>query len=306
MSIIKATGLAYVAFTAPDLDQAASFLADFGFRSSARHGGALFSTGYGAAPFLHQVTQGEPGFAALGITAGSMDDLNTLSAATGVAVAPLDAPGGGWCVHLTDPDGFALHVVSGQEQVAGADAFHGQTWNRKGDRGRVSVLKRLADGPAHVHRLGHCVLGVRDFRRSEAWYKAHFGLLTSDEIEVAPGQAMGAFLRCDLGELPTDHHSVFLAQAANAPAYRHAAFEVYDLDDLMAGHDYLLRKSHKNLWGVGRHVLGSQVFDYWTDPWGHQMELWTDGDLLTRSDGSRVAPVAELRKVQWGATMPAS
>ena len=34
--------------------------------------------------------------------------------------------------------------------------------------------------------------------------------------------------------------------------------------------------------GVGRHVLGAQVFDYWRDPWGHVLEHFTDGDLLTR------------------------
>ena len=51
-----------------------------------------------------------------------------------------------------------------------------------------------------MKRLGHCVLNVKNFRESEAWYKSRFGLITSDEINPgSPEQALGAFLRCDRG-----------------------------------------------------------------------------------------------------------
>jgi len=43
---------------------------------------------------------------------------------------------------------------------------------------------------------------------------------------------------------------------------------VADLDDLMAGHDRLKIGGRHAGMGVGRHLLGSQVFDYWRDPWG--------------------------------------
>ena len=48
---------------------------------------------------------------------------------------------------------------------------------------------RIVHGPevntsqaSHVMRLGHVVLGTKDFREAEAWWKQHFGLITSDEI----------------------------------------------------------------------------------------------------------------------------
>jgi len=32
----------------------------------------------------------------------------------------------------------------------------------------------------------------------------------------------------------------------------------------MMGHEYMRSQgSYKHIWGIGRHVLGSQVFDYW-------------------------------------------
>ena len=139
---------------------------------------------------------------------------------------------------------------------------------------------------------------------SEAWYKSRFGLITSDEIEVAPGVAIGAFLRCDRGDIPTDHHTLFLLQSPDAPKFMHAAFEVANLDDLMLGHAHLKAARRKAAWGVGRHILGSQVFDYWLDPWGHELEHWTDGDLFTAADGSNKATLQDLLGVQWGAEHP--
>jgi hypothetical protein len=53
-------------------------------------------------------------------------------------------------------------------------------------------------------------------------------------------------------------------------------------------------------WGVGRHIMGSQVFDYWKDPWGHELEHWTDGDLLTAADPPQKMPMSALLAVQWG------
>jgi len=178
-------------------------------------------------------------------------------------------------------------------------------WNSVEARMRLRAPKRLRAGPSTVERLGHIVLAVSDFRRSEAWYKSRFGFLTSDEIEVAPGTSLGAFLRCNRGETPTDHHTLFLMQSPAGPGFNHAAFEVRNLDDLMAGREHLLAQAHTPAWGVGRHVLGSQVFDYWRDPWGHKLEHWTDGDLFTEADGSRKATLAELAAVQWGAARPA-
>jgi hypothetical protein len=139
---------------------------------------------------------------------------------------------------------------------------------------------------------------------SEDWYKARFGFITSDEIEMAPGMALGAFMRCDRGDTPTDHHTLFLLQSPNGPGFNHAAFEVAGFDDLMRGHTHLKRSKRQAAWGVGRHILGSQIFDYWKDPWGHEVEHWTDGDVFTAADGSNKATLQDLLSVQWGPLHP--
>jgi catechol-2,3-dioxygenase len=171
---------------------------------------------------------------------------------------------------------------------------------------RLNARKRLTKGPSHVKRLGHCVLNVKNFRESEAWYKSRFGLITSDEINLgSPEQALGAFLRCDRGPIPSDHHTMFLLGNRQA-GFNHAAFEVGDFDDLMCGHDWLKEKGRQHEWGVGRHLLGSQIFDYWRDPWGHTLEHWTDGDLLDAGWGSRTSSFEEVIATQWGPMPPST
>jgi hypothetical protein len=40
----------------------------------------------------------------------------------------------------------------------------------------------------------------------------------------------------------------------------HASFEIHDFDDQVLGHEWLQTKGWRNFWGIGRHVVGSQVF----------------------------------------------
>ncbi len=51
----------------------------------------------------------------------------------------------------------------------------------------------------------------------------------------------------------------------------------------MIGHEHLQEKGYEHFWGIGRHSLGSQVFDYWGDPWGRVHEHWADTDVLNAS-----------------------
>lgn len=303
MSTIKIEDIGFVRFQAPDLAQMRSFLEDFGL-SVAQDGERLFARGAGPSPFLHVTELGEPGFTGLGLRAASLADLETLAKAEGVRVAPLDAPGGGHVVTLSDPDGRRVEVVAGQAAADPAPLPAREPWNTQANRDRLRQTKRVAGGPAHVVRLGHCVLNVADFRVSERWYKERFGFITSDEIALTPEFSLGAFMRCDRGATPTDHHTLFLVQSPKGPGFNHAAFEVADFDDLMAGHQKLKDAGRHAEWGVGRHILGSQVFDYWRDPWGHTLEHWTDGDLFTADDGSNVASITDLMGVQWGPSAP--
>ena len=304
MSIIKIEDIAHVRFRAPELDAMETFLTEFGLARAHRDDSRLFMRGSGTSPFLHVTEKGEAGFAGLGLRAESVADLHMLGKTLDTPIEPLDAPGGGQVVRLTDPDGFAVEVVAGQQLSAALSSPTREALNDARRHDRLNQVKRIASGPAHVLRLGHCVLNVSNFRASETWYKERFGFITSDELFAGPKEnVLGAFMRCDRGTRPTDHHTLFLAGFGEAK-FNHAAFEVADMDDLMAGNGWLKAKERHHEWGVGRHVLGSQIFDYWRDPWGHTVEHWTDGDLLDAAWGSHSTPINELVGLQWGPPMP--
>ncbi|MFY7746246.1 MAG: VOC family protein [Erythrobacter sp.] len=302
MAIIKVEDIAHVRFAAPDLALMRGFLEDFGL-TCFEEGGRLYGKSSDGRPFVHVTEPGEAKFLAVGLRAGSVADLDTLALREGVPVEPLNEPGGGMVVRLTDPDGYMVEVVAGQTRAAPAPV-HAPKFNSAADKPRQREPIRLEPAPAHVRRIGHAVLKVSDFRASEKWWKDRFGLLTSDEIEAAPDVALGAFMRCDRGDMPSDHHTIFLAQLPGALGLLHAAFEVESLDDLMLGHEYLKARSREAAWGVGRHIMGSQIFDYWKDPFGNELEHWTDGDLFTAADPPAIQSMQALLAVQWGAPHP--
>lgn len=304
MSITKAFDVSHVRFSAPELNKMKAFLLDFGMAEVSQTNEKLVMRGHGPAPFCHVTEKGEPSFKGFGIWLNSIEELEALASHEKVQIQDYPEPGGGKFISIVDPDGFVLEVVAGQSKVAPLSTDKHKLWNQAGEYPRQNAPRRVKQGPAHVLRLGHVVIGVSDFRTSEAWYKERFGFVTSDEIEMAPGQGVGAFMRCDRGDLPCDHHTVFIMQRPIPAGFMHAAFEVADVDDLLVGHDHLQSKDYKAHWGVGRHILGSQVFDYWLDPWGHEVEHWTDGDQLVAADGSNISTFQELVDVQWGMKMP--
>ena len=305
MPIIKVEDIAHVRFAAPDLTLMRSFLDDFGLNCFEANG-KLYAKGGDGRPFVHVTQPGEAKFLALGLRAQSLADLERLAAHESVSVDNLEEPGGGKIVRLTDPDGFGVEVIAGQSRADATTALADPLRNTAAARPRLRSPIRLHPGPAHVRRIGHAVLRVRDFRTSEKWYKDRFGFLTSDEIEAAKDVPLGAFMRCDRGDKPADHHTLFLAQLPGNPGLMHAAFEVANLDDLMLGHQHLKSKGREAAWGVGRHILGSQVFDYWKDPFGNELEHWIDGDLLTAAEPPQNVLVSELRSVQWGSPHPST
>jgi len=303
MSVIRAQDIAHVRYAAPDLGAMRGFLEDFGL-SCFEAGGRLYGKASDGRPFVHVSEPGEARFLALGLRAESLSDLDKLAKHEGVAVEDLGEPGGGRIVRLTDPDGYNVEVIAGQTNDNAEPPPTDPDRNTAAAKPRFRSTVRLDAAPSHVRRIGHAVLKVRDFRTSEAWYKERFGFLTSDEVEAAQDVPLGAFMRCDRGDQPADHHTLFLAQLPGELGILHAAFEVAHLDDLMLGHDHLKAKGRKAAWGVGRHIMGSQVFDYWKDPFGNELEHWTDGDLFTAADPSQKMPMSALLAVQWGAPNP--
>lgn len=302
-SIIKARDVLFPRFQAPDLDEMEAFLLAFGMVRSARTEDALYMRGTGVQHHVHVTHLGVPAFLGFAVLA-TRADLEVLSVATGVPIVPSAEPGGGDVVHLEDPDGRQVDVIAGMATVEPiAQPSHAPV-NTAADRVRVDVLQRVPVGPSHVRRFGHLAIKTTSLAATAAWYQQTLGLLVSDDVYVSsPEEPLGRFLRCDRGDDPADHHSLLVLETGEA-RLGHCAWEVADFDDLMAGRDALTAHGARHYWGVGRHILGGQVFDYWKDPLGFTVEHWTDSDLLTASvPPSSHSVFAGVN--QWGPNPPA-
>lgn len=305
--MIKVRDIAFGRLRSPDLDLAEEFLADFGMIRAERTADRLYMRGTDPEPFIHVTHLGEPGFVGLAFDARSEEDLRTIAGAEGASgIENLDEPGGGKRVRLTDPHGYQVEVVWGRERVAPVEVARFPV-NTGSDRNvRAGALTRIDAGPSHVKRLGHAVVMTTDLRGGTDWYRDRLGLVPSDEVYVEGDEekVVATFNRVDAGAEYVDHHT-FLCVAGDKIGLNHLAFEVQDIDDVFMGHAHLRgRGRYEHMWGTGRHVLGSQVFDYWLDPWGRVHEHWTDSDRLNDRNAPNLVPAEVGFQSQWGEAVP--
>ncbi|WP_426399168.1 VOC family protein [Ralstonia sp. R-29] len=301
----KALSLAYLMFDRPDLEQAERFLNDFGLVTVQRDEATLLLRGTGAAPFCYVVRKApKAAFAGFGLQVAGRAALDALAKLPGAStVEPSAWPGGGYRVRLVDPSGFRVDAIAGQAPTAELPHRAPLPLNSADAPLRINETQRPPVGAPEVIRLGHVVLELADFQATCAWYTQHFGFIPSDVQVLPDGSPAVAFMRLDLGDTPADHHTLALAQGF-VSKYSHSAFELIDADAVGMGHRMLREQGWKHAWGLGRHILGSQIFDYWQDPWGDKHEHYCDGDLFTADQPTGIHPVSREAMSQWGQSMP--
>jgi catechol 2,3-dioxygenase-like lactoylglutathione lyase family enzyme len=277
----RVTGISYVRYQAPDLDVMERFLIDFGLSRTCRTASALYMRGTGNGHHIHVTELGhEARGLGLGLRVDSLADLEEIATEAGVVVEESDEPGGGMRVILSDPNGFRVDVVHGQQSLAALPVRSPLTLNNSVEARRVGVLQRPVRGPSHVARMEHAVLAGPSFDAACSFYQDLLGMNVSDRIYAGEEDAtIVVFLHCGLGANYTDHHTVALMKSPQE-TIDHSAFVTLDWDDLTLGHYHLKSAGYAHEWGVGRHILGSEVFDYWRDPFGNKVEHCVDGDLV--------------------------
>ena len=302
--VVKASELTFVHFERPDLDKAERYLRDFGLIVAARNDNSLFLRGTGSLPFFYRVTRGpRPRFLGLGLAVPAAGDLEKLAKAFGRRVEPSDAPGGGSIVRLLDPEGVAVDVMHGFKRSEPLPLRPTILHNSPSNVIRVNDTQRPALEPPQVTKLGHLVLETTNFDVSVRWYMDTLGFIPSDVMCLPDGSPVGSFMRLDRGAEPTDHHTLFVAMGLESKV-DHVAFEVLDLDAVEMGQLILMANRYRHAWGVGRHLLGSQIFDYWRDPWGQKHEHYADGDLFDSAQAPGYHLMDRQGLYQWGPDLP--
>ena len=306
MAVIKVKDLAYGRLRAPDLDVMEEFLTHFGLIRAARTPSALYMRGTGPRHHLHITEKGDAKFVGFGYYAASEEDLHRLAKTPGAsAVEKMDEPGGGQRVRLREPNGYQVEVVHGIEEQAPI-AVDETPMNTGADPlRRAGTLMRLRKSPSPIKRIGHGVMGTPKVKETVQWFRDTLGFICSDDIYVGDkDHIIGSFNRVDCGDEYVDHHTLFCVMNERA-GLNHMSFEVPDVDAVFKDHEYIARLGkYEHMWGVGRHLLGSQVYDYWCDPWGRVHERWADTDRLNARTPGNLLSAEEGLVSQWGEDPP--
>jgi catechol 2,3-dioxygenase-like lactoylglutathione lyase family enzyme len=301
--VIKVVDLAWLEFEKPDLGATELFAAAFGLGTASRTRDELQLRGTEAGPACVVVRRGRRSrYAGLAFRAADASDVVRLADATGAKVDRLPERIGGLTVDLTDPSGVPVRVVAGTHELAAVPAQPTQEFNFGTDVNRANAPQRPPREPAKVQRLGHVVMQTPKYAETLDWYLEHFGLIVSDfkyydgQRELGPTMS---FIRCDRGETPADHHTLAMALGPSNK-YVHSAYQVSDFDAMGAGARYLAELGYHRSWGIGRHIQGSQIFDYWRDPDGFMVEHFSDGDVFDCTLEPGWAPFTATGLSQWG------
>lgn len=301
--VIKVADIAWLEFEKPDLRRAEAFARAFGFATSLRTDEELHLRGSDStAPCVIVHRGNRSRFLGVAFAAADEADLVRLSAETGARTRPLPTTIGGMAVDLVDPSSVPVHVVAGMHSL---DAFPSQPphrYNMGHEVHRINATQRPRREPTTVQRLGHLVMQSTKYLETLNWYLDTLGMIVSDFLYFPGQRGRGptmSFIRCDRGATPADHHTLALALGPQN-RYVHSAYQVCDLDALAAGGEYLTEQGYFRSWGIGRHIQGSQLFDYWRDPDGFMVEHFTDGDLFDSTLQPGWAPFTASSLAQWG------
>ena len=305
--LAKASELAFLMFDKPDLVRAERFWQDFGLITVSRTPDRLVMRAAGSAPAVLVAQRARRSrYVGAAFVVPEHVPLPELARQMGARPVPSEAiPGGGRAVSLQDPDGHIVWLIQGWGRLDPLPVrapLTGQI-NTLTQVMRVNATVRAPIEPAKVGRLGHVVLQTTDFQTMADWYMRVLGLIPTDVQYLPDGAPLLTFFRLDLGSTPADHHTLVIAGGLE-PRYEHSAWEVEDLDALGQGQQVLRANGHRHMWGIGRHVLGSQLFDYWHDPDGLEFEHYTDGDVFTADHETRYVPFSTASIWAWGDDVP--
>jgi hypothetical protein len=305
--LARVQDLAFLIFEKPDLEQTEAFCSDFGMLRIERTEHELAMRGAGTLPAIYIARQANRArYVGAAFTVQKLSELDVLRTQAGAVDSSLSGRWGCQAVMLHDPAGHEVHVLYGCQQL---DRLHirpnvlSAGVNTPEQTQRVNKALRPALLPSQVVRCAHVVLQVENFASNAQWYMKTLGLIPSDVQVLQDGSPNLAFMRIDRGSEPVDHHAVVIAGGVENK-YMHSAYEVNDLDAIGQGHQFLRSKKWRHSWGMGRHYIGSQLFDYWLDNDGFEMEHMADSDRYDSSAEPSYSMFDRKSLWMWGQDLP--
>lgn len=248
----RVTGLRGLELAVYDINESAAFYKNaWALEEVAREGDTLYMRAAGKEHHiltLHE--RPRAGLVAVNFAAPDRETIDALHAKAKamhceVVSAPAELPkiaGSGYGFEVKTPEGHLLRISNG--------VLHHD--RAIGDESRPTVLNHVVLNSVEQDKQMRFFFDVLGFKFSDC-------------------NGFMNFIRCS-----ANHHSIAFAQS-HGPSLNHAAFEMKDVNSLMAGVGRMKLADQEVGWGIGKHAgPGRNIFAYFVDPNGFTIEYTTE------------------------------
>lgn len=285
-SNVAVLGVQTITLDVPDLSVAPHFFDALGVqtRSGAGHTEGVVQAGANPFLVLHEGPKRRLKRLGFNCPAAAFAGLLARATAAGVTIKERQMDR----MVLVGPDGIEAEIQS-CGLTRGPGGVHDIILPRAPTKAQAGLPK--------AKRFSHVAIFVTDMDAALAFYCDVLGLKISD-------QAAGilAFLHSPLG---SEHHVLALAKGS-APGLHHYSLEMGTIDAIGLRSAHMKAQGFTRGWGIGRHVLGSNFFHYFRDPWESMVELTTGLDYIAPGESWQAAEHgAEDALYLWGPEPPA-
>ena len=285
----------HFALAVPDLFEEAKFLKTFGLDVQEEYYGLSVRT-KGDEHLWAKIIQGEKkrlAYISLGCYA---QDFLTIE-------AQVRAAGGDICTCHTctseeglwfkDFDGNLVQVKAGPKKTLDAKQSMLDLNVPSNVRGAPARSKARKAAPT---RLSHIAMFTSDVSRAVDFYTRAVGLRLADRS--------GEIIAFTYGRHGSDHHLLAFLKGGGGGLH-HSSWDLPSVEDLGLGNTQMREAGYNRHWGLGRHVLGSNYFNYVQDLFGQWWEYSAHIDYIEKDAKWSVADFAsEDALYLWGPDLP--
>ena len=287
----------HFALAVPDLQEAERFITAFGLRirhahdelelrvEGNEHLWARVSKAAGQKKRLEYVS--------LACYASDLEALRAQVITAGGLIAPQHERAGNDGFWFTNPDGLLMQIKVAPKTMPDVKTSLRDASTSAGARAAPPRSEAPIARPA---RLAHLALFTSNVSRAVDFHQRALGVMVSDRA-----RELIAFTFAPHG---SDHHLLAFLKS-NGPGLHHCSWDVLSIGSIGLAAERLRGAGYSHQWGLGRHVLGSNYFNYISDRWGQWWEHISDIDYIpkdTQWDGGNYDEVDGF--YLWGPTVP--
>lgn len=285
----------HFALVVPDLQEEARFLKAFGLEVQEEQGRLLLRAA-GSQQVWGVILAGQRkqlAYVSMACYPEDLEGIRQQVAAAGGAFALPHPAGNAQGFWFRDPEGQLFQVQAAPKNQPDQKSAMPDLSIPSNVRGAPARSKAPLSRPT---RLSHMALFTSDVTRSLDFHIRALGVRLADRS--------GDIIAFTYGRHGSDHHLLaFLA--GGGPGLHHSSWDVPSVEDCGRTNTQLRAAGYERHWGPGRHVLGSNYFNYAKDRFGQWWEASAHIDFIEKDAQWTVANFADEDSLYlWGPDMP--